>query len=277
MVSGLARFFLIIIMNKIISHCLTNKNNFIILNKCNKLFSRSNAHLCIDNKQLITISPGGIKGFYLLGILSFIKDNYNTDNLIYSGASAGSWNSLFMCYKGNSLDLIYNLLDINLINAKSIIDLEYYMKYKMLSKYKTEDFDLKKIYIGVTTISKFKFVTNIFSDFHNLEDAIDCCIASSHIPFITGGLTNKYNNMITFDGGLSENPYLNKKEILHIYPNIWKNKKQKKETLFEKIFNCIIDYSEFFSVKKNNPLKLFDDGYQDAKRNKIFLDKIFIE
>ena len=37
-----------------------------------------------------------------------------------------------------------------------------------------------------------KFETNIYTDFYDLEDALNCCVASSNIPFITGNLFNKY-------------------------------------------------------------------------------------
>ena len=102
------------------------------------------------------------------------------------------------------------MLDDNLNNAISIIDLEYMMKYNILKKYKEDDFDLKKLFIGVTSFEKLKIKTHIFSDFDTLEDALNCCIASSHIPYITGTtFLNKYNNINAFDGGFSKYPYLN--------------------------------------------------------------------
>ena len=52
-----------------------------------------------SNKKLIIITPGGLKGFYVLGICSYIKENYNISDYVFSGASAGSWNSLFLSYK----------------------------------------------------------------------------------------------------------------------------------------------------------------------------------
>lgn len=244
------------------------KNNITYSNSKTDLFIHEN--LFIKNKDLITISPGGIRGFYLLGILSYIKSNYNTDNLIYSGASAGAWNSLFMCYKGDTLEFVYDLLNSDIIKSKNLNEIEYFMKYKILKKYKNEDFELNKLFIGVTTISNFKICSNIFTDFNTLEDAINCCMASSHIPFITGGLTHKYNNMFTFDGGFSNNPYLDKKSLLHISPVIW-NKLEKKPFILNNIFT----FKHFFSVKSNNLLKLYDDGYQDAKNNKKYLDNIF--
>ena len=257
---------------------ISSKNNNVYCNSQAKLFINENTFL--DDKKLITISPGGYKGFYLLGILTYIKEKYETENLIYSGASAGSWNGLFMCYKGNPLSFVYNLLDYNIKNTKSITELEYFMKYKLLTSYKTEDFDLRRLFIGVTTIKGFAPFTNIFSEFETLEDAINCCIASSHIPLITGGLTNKYHNMFTFDGGFSNYPYLDKERMVHVSPSMWqeihpKNAEPTLMTSVKRSFFSIKKYSEFFSVSKNNLLELFDDGYQDAKKNKSYLDTLF--
>ncbi len=253
---------------------ISSKNNNVYCNSQAKLFINENTFL--HDKKLITISPGGYKGFYLLGILTYIKEKYETDNLIYSGASAGSWNSLFMCYKGDTLSFVYNLLDYNIKNTGSITELEYFLKYKLLSSYKTEDFDLRRLFIGVTTIRRFLPSTNIFSDFETLEDAINCCIASSHIPLITGGLTNKYHNMFTFDGGFSKYPYLDKERLVHVSPSMWEeiNNKSPIRSIKSTIMS-IKKYSEFFSVSKNNLLELFDDGYQDAKNNKQYLDTLF--
>lgn len=269
-------------LNKISN--LQNKNNnnakqYIISCKNNNIYSDNAAKLFLDenkflfNKKLITVSPGGFKGFYLLGILTFIKETYETNDLIYSGASAGAWNSLFMCYKGNSFPFIYNLLDNNIKKSKSILELEYFIKYKLLSNYNDDDFDLNKLFIGVTTIQNLIPRTNIFSDFDTLEDAINCCVASSHIPFITGGITNKYHNMFTFDGGFSKYPYLDRERLIHISPSMWNNADKEDINTIKKNMK---KYTEIFSISKNNLLELFDDGYYDAKKNKQYLDTIFI-
>ena len=259
-------------------HCIiSSKNNNIYCDDLAKSFISNDDFL--KNKSLITISPGGFKGFYLLGILTYIKENYDIENCIYSGASAGSWNSLFMCYKGDSLPFVYNLLDYNIRKIKSITEIEYYIKYKLLSKYNEEDFDLRRLFIGVTTVKNFTPLTNIFSDFENLEDAINCCIASSHIPLITGGFTNKYHNMYTYDGGFSNYPYLQTDNvILHVTPSMWyefEKNKQKHKQKNKQIINKIKKFSEYFSISKNNLLELFDDGYQDAKTHKKYFDDIF--
>ena len=54
----------------------------------------------------------------------------------------------------------------------------------------------------------------------NLEDCLDCCIASSHIPLITNGLIHKYDEKFTFDGGFSSNPYIKAGYI--IAPNMYR-------------------------------------------------------
>jgi hypothetical protein len=254
---------------------ISSKNKKSYCNENEEFFINKNEFL--NNKKLITISPGGFKGFYLLGILTFVKENYHTDNLIFSGASAGAWNSLFMSYKGDTLTFVYNFLDENIRKAKSLTELQYFFKYKLLSSYKTDDFDLRRLFIGVTTFNNFKLNTNIYTDFDDLEDAICCCMASSHIPLITGGITNRYKNMFSLDGGFSNYPYLDKDKLLHISLSMWDELKginSNKHFIKRKMLD-IKNFSEFFSFSKNNLLELFDNGYQDAKMHKEYLDDIF--
>jgi hypothetical protein len=254
---------------------ISSKNNNVYCNSSAKLFISENIFL--NNKKLITISPGGVKGFYLLGILTYLKENYDLNNFIYSGASAGSWNGLFMCYKGDPLEFVFKLLDSNIKKAKSITEFEIFLKYLLLSSYKEEDFDLRRLFIGVTTFKNFIPRKNIFSDFNSLEDVINCCIASSHIPLITGGITNKYHDMFTFDGGFCDYPYLlNDNLILHVSPSMWRELSNKNTNSIKRSINTIKQFSEFFSISKNNLLELFDDGYQDAKNHKSYFDELFI-
>ena len=251
-----------------------SKQNYI--NKKSKLFlsnHQSEIYLqqneFIKDKKIISISPGGLKGFYLMGVITFIKENYNLDPFIFSGASAGAWSSLFMTFKKEPIEVVTNILDDTIKRATSLSEMEHIMKHKILTNYKTEDFDLKRLFIGITTLNNFKINTNIYSDFENLEDALNCCIASSHIPLITGGFTNKYHNIYAFDGGFSKYPYLNvTKPVLHITPSMWKSQNKKK--------GDILSYTTLFSRDKFDFIELFDEGYNDAKMNKEFLNSIFI-
>lgn len=253
---------------------VSSKNKKSYYNGTEELFLDENKY--ISNKKLITISPGGYKGFYLLGILTYLKENYEMDNFIFSGASAGAWNSLFMCYKGNPLTFVYNFLDINIKKCKSILELQFFLKYKLLSTHKTDEFDLKKLFIGVTTFRNFIPNANIYTDFEDLEDAINCCMASSHIPLITGGVTNRYKNMFSLDGGFSKYPYLNKDRFIHISLSMWDEIKgiNNNNNFFKKKLLNIKNFSEFFSLSKNNLLELFDNGYQDAKIHRDYFDNL---
>ena len=62
------------------------------------------------NKKFITLSPGGLAGFYMLGIVTYIQENYDTSEFEILGASAGAWNSLPMVYKGSIHDIAQDIL-----------------------------------------------------------------------------------------------------------------------------------------------------------------------
>lgn len=220
----------------------------------------------MKNKKIISISPGGFKGFYMLGVCKFIKKNYNLDNFVFTGASAGAWNSLLLCFKRDIDEIQEKLTVDSLQNIKNLKDIENQIKANILENYKTEDFDLRRLFIGVTALDNYKSQTVIFTGFENLEDAVNCCIASSHIPFLTGGFVNKYRNVSTFDGGFSKFPYLNTSaHALHITPQLWN------KTSYDKKLE-LSDYTTLFSKDKFRFHELVDNGYADSLINKDKLD-----
>ena len=246
-----------------------SSKKYVIINKKNKkIFDIYNIKKKIKNNKIISISPGGIQGFYFMGIMSFIKKNYDLENIIFTGASAGAWISLFSSYKYNITDFVDDILDYDFTNIKSIMELQVSFKNKILNNYNYTDFNLENIFIGVTVLKGFELSTNIFYNFENLEDAIDCCIASSHIPFLTGGIINKYNNEISFDGGFSNSPYLeNNNTIFNINPSLWNKKGEKID---------FIDYHELSMNSNHNFTKLYIKGYNNAKKHRSDLDNIFL-
>ena len=202
-----------------------------------KLVSQMNSYTGGDtfHNKLITVSPCGLHGYYLLGISSYIIENYKLDNYIFSGASAGAWISMIFSYKGNHQDLINDILRVSSIDPNQNIKvLGHHLKTLFLTKYTNEDFELNKIFISVSEINTENILISsklvIHHNFKTLEDAVDCCIASSHIPLITGKLYRKYKNKNTIDGGFSHYPYLNTIESsLHIYPFVFKTPPTKEE------------------------------------------------
>lgn len=242
-----------------------NKKKVLILNKQNIFYDEisankfANSDEYLKNKNTITISPAGYYGFYILGVCMYIKEHYNTDNCVFSGASAGALSSLFMTIKNNPkkmMDLIVVNENYKNKNASEVLQI---MKQIVIKNFSENDYELNKLFISVNAIDQ----TNIYTDFENFEDVINCCEASSHIPYITGPRTLKYKNKFVFDGGLCKNPYFDAlKPILHIHPNIWgQNAKTP------------------FILYKTNPVdfeKLYERGYQDTlKFGKETLDKLF--
>lgn len=226
----------------------------------------------IKDKKMISISPAGFKGFYLLGVITYIKEHYDLSDFIFSGASAGAWISILLSYKGDTKDLFTRIMGENTVFPKdlSIREFEQKIKTNILSNFNETDFDLRRVFIGVTTVNNFKLQTSIYSNFNGIEDALDCCIASSHIPFITGGPINKYHDIISFDGGFSKYPYLNLvKSSLHITPSIWR------PDVPTKYIKKITDYTTLLSKDKYDFMELFEMGYNDTKNNANVLDPLF--
>ena len=250
------------ILKKISRNIGRNLANSIRDNYDQTLISNNDEVIYLDednfkDKKLITISPGGLRGFYELGVCKFLKEQYNFDNYIFSGASSGSWSSLFMCKKKDDSEFLETIQKINYEEFNEIYNIEQLLKYEILKNYKTSDFSLEKLFIGVTIINKCKLTTNIYSDFDSLTDAIDCCIASSHIPFITGRISHKYKGQCVLDGGFSKYPYLKViQPTLHISPSIWDRSPEN-----------FMDFNDLNLKQKNINKILYDyfqDGYHDS-------------
>ena len=229
-----------------------------------------------NSSKLIISTPGGLFGFYFMGISSFIKQNYDLDDCVFSGASAGAWNSLFLSLRKeeNEAAFVDEILKTDIKNIKSIIQLEKRMKTTILNAYKDDSFDLDKLYLGVSVLERSAMNLRIYNDFSDLEDALDCCIASSHIPFVTGGAFHIYRNKLSFDGGFYNYPYLNNfTPSLIIAPDIWSEDKKEGNVT---IIDCNID--TMLNLKKTPPNmnQLYTSGFNDALKNKAFLDGIFL-
>jgi hypothetical protein len=217
------------------------------------------------------------------------------DSYIFSGASAGAWFSLMMTYRGNHSALLENL---NVFSPEFIQQdlrqIQDSVSKILLTKYTTADFDLKRLAVGVSHIRPFYVESMVYTDFRDLKDAVECCKASSHIPFITGGMIHCYDRKLAFDGGFGMYPYLVpspsssgwggggavEKPVLHIATDIWKedvekNKKWNRGGPFLRNFQNVMEQTTVFSKYKYNMTKLYLDGYQDTARNHATLSALF--
>ena len=238
---------------------IDNNNKIILLDKKNNNFDYNFLNNLL-NKNIIQIGPGGILGYYNMGICKIIKEKYNLDNYIFNGISAGSWNSLFMVYKNKNIDkIINNIFEVEFNNIFGYKKLQLALKKHFLQSFNTNDFNLDRLFISVSVLEKFKCKKYIYTDFNNLEDVLNCCIASSNIPFITGDLFYKYKNKISFDGALLKNYYLQiKNPKLRITNDLW--------------YNHQISLVAFCKI--NNINKLYLEGMYETLNNINLLNKI---
>ena len=239
-------------------YLITNKSNTVYCEKGMPYYMKS-ANLM--DKKIISIHGSGYYGFYNLGICCYIKEHYDTSNYIFSGTSSGAWNSLFMTLKDNqNIKRMKKILMNNKLyknkNGKQIL---HTLKHKILKKYTVDDFDLRRLFIGLTTIGK----THIHTDFENLEDVLNGCVSSSNVPFVSGSIFNMYRNASALDGIFCKSPYVTTNEnVLHIHHTMWNKNKKIKVSLFK---------PNFFNLEE-----LYEKGYQDtALYGKEKLDKLF--
>lgn len=220
--------------------------------------------MCANVKKLILVSPGGLKGFYMLGVLNYLRNHYDMSQYIYSGASAGAWNSLIMStnrdtkYVNNFIESLF----VPVSRTKSVEEIQYLLKHKLLENFDSSDWDFSKLHIGVTRVADRKLQTEIHSNFTDLSDAIDCCISSSHIPLVTGKLIHRYKNSLVLDGGLGSNPYASSGQVvLHVKHNMWT------KPVNPTAKSVILDFVDAFNVKTNNMEQLYWAGFTDAEKN----------
>lgn len=248
-------FFLIININVNVNGLVkplsfTNVNEFQLKNK---------------HKKIITISPGGLAGFYILGTIVYIKEHYDLSNYHFLGASAGAWNTLPMTYSKSMDKIVYDIMNIyNNEDINSIYELQCKLKSLLIDNYNKNDFDLHKINIATTTFTKNGFKQKIISNINTIEQATDSCIASSYIPFITGKGFQKMDNELLFDGGFKKFPPTELNPYFDINPYMW-------EHYFTEQFHDLLN----IKIIKNAE-ELFEDGYSHSLKNKDILDKYFL-
>ena len=220
----------------------------------------------VNKNKLITFAPGGLTGFYTLGITSYIKDNYNLTNYSYLGASAGSWNALLLTYKKNTTEIIDHILSQGLpdiySNTKSVPNLLNNLKYYVEDTYTADDFELNKLYVSVYTFKYFSFKPRVIYNFTSLTDATNGCYFSSYIPFITGNIKFFTFNNLIFDGGMGKFPPNHIDTYFDIHTSMWGRTFTNKD--------------RFIYPNDPNYFKtLYTQGYYDSQINKDKLDLIF--
>lgn len=211
----------------------------------------------------IVLAPGGILGFYTLGICHYIKNNYNIENKKMIGFSAGSFNLIFMSLKDKyNIDYLSKLFNLNIRgsdNPKKIISL---LQKNMEIEVKFDDLIFDNKYIGLTTNN---MTLRTFNKFNTNKELINCCIASSFIPYVTyDDLFYFYKGSNYFDGGIMYHflkKTLNQECLIISYK------------MFNRWTNCNFD---ILNKKDISIYELYNLGYHDAIKNKKYLDSFLL-
>jgi len=218
----------------------------------------------IRNPDII-LSPGGLLGFYVLGICHFIKNNYDLSGKKIIGFSAGSLNTIFL-----SLDKQYDsiflrqLFQLNL-NGKMPLPTLLNKTIKLINKMNMKQFDTTNKYIAVTT--NYNNLEG-YNKFLSVSDMTKCCISSSFIPMITfKDIFYFYNGKCSLDGGLFYNRYkrqIKNRNILYLNYKLFKRYNS---------YN-IPGYGLF--KKQCSIYELYLLGYSDSVKHKSMLDRILL-
>ena len=215
------------------------------------------------NDSLISITPGGLTGFYSLGVSSYIKDNYDVSEYSFLGASAGSWNSLLFTCKRPSEEVINTLLSTNVLYTTTTLpELTERLGAHIVTNYRDEDFELDRLYISVSKLSLLRFKPKIMCNFTSLSDAVEGCLSSSYIPFVTSKFRRMPINNIIMDGGINGFPPKKINAYLNIYPSMWGRE---------------FPRGSGFKYPSNHDyfIDMYLQGYHDTKKNKEIIDGFF--
>ena len=133
--------------------------------------------------KFISISPGGLAGFYMLGIVTYIREHYDTSSFQIIGASAGAWNTLPMVYKGSIHDVVQDILcnydhteNENEDDVGSIYQLQQNIQHLITTHYNEDDFDLHRVNIATTGLTTTGFEQLIICDISTLRQATECAL-----------------------------------------------------------------------------------------------------
>tara|TARA_B100000035_G_scaffold198556_1_gene169658 strand:+ start:122 stop:877 length:756 start_codon:yes stop_codon:yes gene_type:complete len=217
----------------------------------------------VNKNKLVTFGPGGITGFYTLGVTSYLKDNYNLTDYSFLGASAGSWNALLLTCKENNSIIINKLLSQDMFHkSTSVSNLLADIKTYVETTYKASDFELNKLYISVSVLNLFRFKPRVLYNFTSLHDATNGCFYSSYIPFLTGKVKFLYLKNFIFDGGIGKFPPNHIRSYFDVYPSMWGRQFTSKDRFI-------------YPTDTNYFKNIYELGYNDSCKNKHILDLYF--
>ena len=222
-----------------------------------------------NNAKKIHIHFGGCGGSYsyLFGLATYLQQNYDLSDVIFSGISAGNIMCV-LCILNIDIEKMHELINIPLLIKLQNYKLKAFCNFipeikQIMLKILNEDKNnyrkiTNRLFINITHIPSFR--NRIISEFYSNEDLVDCIMASCHIPFYNTSFFYNFRNKYYIDGYISSddsfvNCYLGKNYITLKF-NI---------TTFRELENNFL----FISTCDKLSCKLFKYGYYDIQENII--------
>jgi hypothetical protein len=209
------------------------------------------------------LGPGGVVGFYSLGICHYLINHFDLKDKKMVGFSAGSFNMLFMRIKPEKRHtMLQNLFECN----KTVsVDVVKHLRYLIENKTRLEDYDLSGASIAVSHPQGI----GLYNDFLSIEQLTRCCKSSSFIPFVTHeSAIDFYNNKMAMDGVFYYKAFLQQypTQPLVITPFMFG---RYSNSLFHKLRFIL----GFHTLKSTSIYQMYLYGYQDAKQNHSYFEK----
>ena len=211
----------------------------------------------------IVLGPGGVAGFYSLGISHYLLNHFDLKDKRLVGFSAGSFTLLFMRLSPEKRNAM--LQEIFKCNEKSASNAMRHIMDKVETTTTLEDYDLNGSSIAVSHPGKI----GLYEQFLTIEQLSRCCKSSSFIPFVTheSGI-DFYNHKLAMDGFFYYNSFLKQypERPLVITP-----------FMFGRYSNAAWDKIKFLfgihPLKTTSIYQMYLYGYHDARKNHSFFEK----
>ncbi|TMW65706.1 hypothetical protein Poli38472_008348 [Pythium oligandrum] len=181
------------------------------------------------NDGIAQIGFGGCGGMYnyFLGVASVLQEEYDLENVIFSGVSAG-------CFPATILSLGIDVKEFFFKENIPLIEDAAQSTYAGLGRWipmvKKNMLDMlppdaykkvdKKLYFSITEIPNLQ--NHLVTSWESNEDMVDCMLTSAHVPLYTTSLVSSYRGKKFVDGGLSNNTPLAHPDRPHKVFQIWK-------------------------------------------------------
>lgn len=211
----------------------------------------------------IVLGPGGVAGFYSLGISHYLLNHFDLKDKRLVGFSAGSFTLLFMRLSPEKRNGM--LQEIFKCNEKSASNAMRHIMDKIETTTTLEDYDLNGSSIAVSHPGKIA----LYDHFLTIQQLSRCCKSSSFIPFVTheSGI-DFYNHKLAMDG------FFYYKSFLKQYPE---RPLVISPFMFGRYSNSVWDKIKFLfgihPLKTTSIYQLYLYGYHDARQNHSFFEK----